>query len=83
MNRNKTAESLVFTSGTAVLVMVSKSSNLFFTFAFFLDCSHFTPGYKLEICSKSTCFVQSICDYITLIQRNKSLFLYFCEIHGF
>ena len=53
--------------GTAILVVVMKYSNLFFSFAFFLDRSHFAFGYELIISSEAAGFMKIICNGFTLI----------------
>ena len=68
---------------TAIFTVVSNYSNLFLPFAFFLDCSHFTFGYELVVCTESTGLMKIICDLFPLIQRDKSLLLYPGEIHSF
>ena len=46
--------------GTAIFVVVMKYSNLFFSFAFFLDRSHFAFGYELIISSEAAGFMKII-----------------------
>lgn len=53
--------------GTAIFVVVMKYSNLFFSFAFFLDRSHFAFGYELIISSEAAGFMKIICNGFTLI----------------
>lgn len=53
--------------GTAIFVIVMKYSNLFFSFAFFLDRSHFAFGYELIISSEAAGFMKIICNGFTLI----------------
>ncbi len=54
----------VNTRDTAIFTVVSKYSNLFFPFAFFLNSSHFTFCYELIICSEATDFIiQKVCAY--------------------
>ena len=47
---------------TAIFAVVSKYSNLFFPFTFFLDGSHAAFGYELIICSEATDFMEVIRD---------------------
>ena len=47
---------------TAIVAVVTKYSNLFFPFTFFLDGSHAAIGYELIICSQTTDFMESIRD---------------------
>ncbi len=42
-------------------------SNLFSSFTLFLNCFHFTFGYKLVIGSKTTSFMEGICDSFPFI----------------
>ena len=67
----------------AIFFVVTKYSNLFFSFTFFLNCSHFTFGYELIIGSESTDIMKIICDSSPFVQRDKSLLLYFSKIHCF
>ena len=53
--------------GTAIFVVVIKYSNLFCSFAFFLDRSHFAFGYELIISSEAAGFMKIICNSFTLI----------------
>ena len=52
---------------TAIFAVVTNYSNLFFSFTFFLDISHFTSGYELIIRSETTDFMKIICDSFPLI----------------
>ena len=52
---------------TAIFVVVMKYSNLFFPFAFFLNCSHFAFGYELIISSETAGFMKIICNSFPLI----------------
>ena len=52
---------------TAILVVVMKYSNLFFSFAFFLDRSHFAFGYELIISSEAAGFMKIVCNSFPLI----------------
>ena len=52
---------------TAIFIVVMKYSNLFFSFAFFLDRSHFAFGYELIISSEAAGFMKIICNGFTLI----------------
>ena len=68
---------------TAVFTVVSNYSNLFLTFAFFLDCSHFTFGYELVVCPETAGFMKIIRDLFPLVQWDESLLLYPGKIHRF
>jgi len=46
----------------AIFAVVTKYSNLFPSFTFFLDSSHFTFGYVLIIGSKATDSMKIMCD---------------------
>ena len=48
----------------AIFATVTKYSNLFFPFTFFLDCSHFTFGHELIIGSETTDLMKGICDSV-------------------
>ena len=48
--------------GTAIFIVVTKYSNLFFPFTFFLNGSHIAFGYELIIRSETTDFMESIRD---------------------
>ena len=37
----------------AIFAVVTDYSNLFFSFTFFLDCSHLAFGYELIVCPES------------------------------
>ena len=52
---------------TAIFIVVTEYSNLFFSFTFFLNISHFTFGYELIIRSKATDFMKIICDDFSLV----------------
>ncbi len=52
---------------TAIFVAVADHSNLFFSFAFFLNISHFTFGYELIICSETTDVMKIIRDRFPLV----------------
>ena len=47
---------------TAIFVVVAKYSNLFFSFTFFLNCSHLTFGYELIVRSEATDLMKIIRD---------------------
>lgn len=47
---------------TAIFIVVTKYSNLFFPFTFFLNGSHAAFGYKLIIRSETTDFMEIIRD---------------------
>ena len=47
---------------TAIVVVVTNYSNLFFPFTFFLNGSHAAFGYELIIRSETTGFMESIRD---------------------
>ena len=47
---------------TAIFAVVTKYSNLFFPFTFFLNGSHAAFGYELIICSETADFMEIICD---------------------
>lgn len=47
---------------TAIVVVVTNYSNLFFPFTFFLNGSHIAFGYELIIRSETTDFMESIRD---------------------
>ena len=46
----------------AIFFVVTEYSNLFFSFTFFLNGSHFTFGYELVICPEATDFMKRIRD---------------------
>ena len=49
---------------TAIVVVVTNYSNLFFPFTFFLNGSHAAFGYELIIRSETTGFMESIRDML-------------------
>ena len=69
--------------GTAIFIVVIEYCNLFPSFTLFLNCFHFTFGYELIVCSKSTSFMKIICNGLAFICRNKSLFLNLDKIYCF
>ena len=52
---------------TAIIVVVTKYSNLFFPFTFFLNGSHAAFGYELIIRSETTDFMESIRDKLSSV----------------
>lgn len=48
----------------AIFTAVTKYSNLFLPFTFFLDCSHFTFGYELIIGTETTDLMKGIRDSV-------------------
>lgn len=52
---------------TAIFVVVADYSNLFFSFAFFLNISHFTFCYELIICSETADVMKIIRDRFPLV----------------
>ena len=52
---------------TAIFIVVTEYSNLFFSFTLFLNSSHFTFGYELIIRSKATDFMKIIRDGFPLV----------------
>ena len=52
---------------TATFAVVADYSNLFFSFAFFLNISHFTFCYELIICSETTDVMKIIRDCFPLV----------------
>ena len=52
---------------TAIIIVVSKYSNLFFPFTFFLNGSHAAFGYELIIRSETTDFMESIRDKLSSV----------------
>ena len=52
---------------TAIAAIVTKYSNLFFPFTFFLNSSHAAFGYELIIRSETTDFMESIRDKLTSV----------------
>ena len=67
----------------AIFLLVTEYSNLFPSFTFFLNCFHFAFGYKLIICSKTAGIMKGICNHISFVGRDKSLFLNFNKIYCF
>ena len=53
--------------GAAIFIVVAKYSNLFFSFTFFLNASHFASGYELIIGSEATDLMKRICDSIPFV----------------
>ena len=51
----------------AIFAVVADYSNLFFSFAFFLNISHFTFCYELIICSETTDVMKIIRDCFPLV----------------
>ena len=51
----------------AIFAVVMKYSNLFFSFTFFLNGSHFTFGYELIIGSEAADFMKRICDSVPFV----------------
>ncbi len=51
----------------AIFVVVADYSNLFFSFAFFLNISHFTFCYELIICSETADVMKIIRDRFPLV----------------
>lgn len=52
---------------TAIFAVVTKYSNLFFPFTFFLNGSHAAFGYELIICSETTDFMEIIRDKLSSV----------------
>lgn len=52
---------------TAIFVAVADYSNLFFSFAFLLNISHFTFCYELIICSETADVMKIIRDRFPLV----------------
>lgn len=52
---------------TAIIVVVTKYSNLFFPFTFFLNGSHAAFGYELIIRSETTDFMECIRDKLSSV----------------
>ena len=52
---------------TAIFAVVTNYSNLFFSLTFFLNCSHFTFGYELKICSETAGIMKGICDHLPFV----------------
>ena len=52
---------------TAIFVAVADHSNLFFSFAFLLNISHFTFCYELIICSETADVMKIIRDRFPLV----------------
>lgn len=51
----------------AIFLVVTEYSNLFFSFAFFLDGFHFTFGYELIIRSETTGIMKIVCDSLSFV----------------
>ena len=51
----------------AIFLVVTEYSNLFFSFAFFLDGFHFTFGYELIIRSETTSIMKIVCDSLSFV----------------
>ena len=51
----------------AIFLVVTEYSNLFFSFAFFLDGFHFTFGYELIIRLETTGIMKIVCDSLSFV----------------
>lgn len=68
---------------TAILCFATEFSNLFPSFALFLNCFHFAFGYELIVGSKAADVMQCIRNRIPFVCWNKSLFLNLYKVHCF